>query len=219
MILEFTPDSRYWLQLPASFPTASGQIPREWENEAIERMREGWGADFDPRAEPELRAALQHGLRQVAPADLAALQFWPGGSVANVIVHVIAWTRDDDGPRMRFPLASETELLGPPVVAEHEAPRLGTGLEVRYLIDAGGGAVLGGVSLLFENDQASVLVRAEPTVALLVAQLLDPLRQFVDGLRINDQGEGIWQPCTVDPRALAPTAEVWNFAATGRGNP
>lgn len=219
MILEFAPDSRYWLQLPPSFPTASGQIPREWENEAIERMRDGWAGDYDPRAEPELRAALQYGLRQVQTTDASTLQFWPGGSVANVVVHLTAWERTADGPRAWYPLTADTPLLGPPVASAHEAPRLGTGVEVRYLVDAGGGVVLAGVNLLFENDQASILVRTEPTLPQVVALLLEPLGELVDGLRVDDQGGPAWEPCTVDPAVLATSAEEWDFAGMQGGRP
>jgi hypothetical protein len=216
-ILLYT-DSRSWLQLPDSFPTAQGELPREWENRVIDAMREVWTDGMDNAAEQTQREALRHGLSRVRPEDAITLQYWPTASVVNAIVHVAGREFGPGEQRAGVPLDDTVQYVTAPALSTFEANGLGSGVEARYLIPAGANNefVLGGVNYLFENERGAVLVSVEPTLPKLIGLMLEPLREVVRSIRVTEDGDtdsAAWDRATVDDAVVAPYGDTWNIGA------
>jgi hypothetical protein len=211
MSIRITADPSRWLPLPSVFPTALDADEDAWVARILEGMRERWGDEWTPDAEQAVPQALRFGRSKIHPEDSITLQFWPTTSLANVVVHLAARVRDADEPRLRIPF-DERETIVPPVIDAFPSAHLGIGVELRHLerIDTEPPMELGGISYLFENDTRSVLVVADPTLPILVGVMLDPLRAVVRSLHVvDDEGDGPWQPATIDESVLSESAEQW----------
>jgi hypothetical protein len=217
MSIELYADRSSWLLLPSSFPTAAGELPREWENRVVDEMREAWRGGLRADVEPAVREALRHGLRSVQPNDSITLQYWPTASVANAVVHIVAGDYAPGQERWGVPLDEELGFVTAPVVTAFESPNLGTGVEARYLVqtDSEPPLTVGGVNHLFEAPDGFVLVTAEPTLPQLVGVMLEPLREVVRSIRATDDTTGApWQPATADEVLPTPYGDAWNVDAS-----
>lgn len=201
-----------WLQLPSSFPTATEQLPREWENEVIAGMRDAWRGKMDPQNEEAAREALRYGLRRVRSDDSVTLQYWPSASIANAVVHVVAREFGPDEKPIGIPLDDDVAYVAAPVVEAFETDFLGTGVEVRYLgaSEEDPQLVLGAAGYLFENSHGFVFVGVDATLPQLLGVMLEPLREVVRSIRVTDDDDGRdWDKAAFDVSAFASTGEEW----------
>lgn len=212
MSVSLTVDERFWLNVPHSFPTPAGESAGEWENRVVEGMREAWQGALDEDMEPLVQAALRHGVAQALPEDSVTLQFWPGATIANVVVHIAAGEREpSDGSDASY----DGPFVGAPVREILETDNLGAGVETRALIriDSTPPSELGVVEFRFLSEEHGVVVGAEPTLPALVAIMLEPLREVVRSIRITGADGQQWPPFSAPADALASPRDEWEFGS------
>lgn len=209
MKLSLAAERSTWLELPSSFPTERGELPREWEDRVIAGMREAWRGAMTPPLESVVREALRHGLSRVSEDDSVTLQYWPTASIVNAIVHITAETCDEDSVTMGLPL-DDIDYAVEPATDIFEAPFLGEGIEARYLTPVASEPpiVLGGLAYLFEGSTGRVAVAVEPTMPQIIGIMLEPLREVVRSLKVIDD-DGEWRRSTVDESVLVGRGETW----------
>lgn len=205
-------DERMWLEVPQSFPTAQDVNEHAWEERVLSGMRDAWRGKLTHAVEPVVREALRNALRRRLPEDAVTLQFWPGASLANAIVHVVVGPHPEDGPRLTVPL-DDGPYVVPPVSELFEADFLGTGIESRALhsFEAEPPAALGTVGYLFTNERGYVFVGTDPTIPGMVGLLIEPLREVVRSIEIvDDEGFGPWPRSDARQEDIPSRGEGWD---------
>jgi hypothetical protein len=190
MRLEIDADTSFWLPLPSAFPTEAGQTQQEWEDSVLARMRPAWNGALTSDLEPIVRGALQHGLASVQPEDTFTLQFWPGASIVNVVVHITAaeWPAGERVPGI--PL--DEEVLRHGVLSEpFETEALGPGAQVTFYFEAATEprALLAGAGYFFNGPSGFISVTSDPTIPEIFAVLIPQLTRLVDGIEVHG---GTW---------------------------
>lgn len=216
MRLEVGFDSSSWLELPKSFPTAEGLSAQQWEDRILAGMREAWKGSLTPQAEPVVRQAIRHGLSRVDADDSVTLQYWPGASIINAVVHFVGGSIPEGEQKRVVPLDGGPFVVEPQN-ALIESENLGTGVESAALVsfDEEPPVVLGILNYLFENDESFVFVGIEPTMPELVGMMQEPLREIVRGIRVVTDDGGSWQKSEVGPSMIETGHETWNFERAG----
>lgn len=210
MSVALSADSRSWLELPQSFPTASGELAGEWEDRVVRGMRDAWKGVLNREAEEVVRQALRHGLDRVRPEDSVTLQYWPAASFINAVVHVAVNQFGPDDVKQTIPL-DDGPFVVEPHSSEFETESLGTGVESRALIslDTDPPMVVGAVNYLFENSVGYVYVGIDPTLPSLAGAMLEPLRDVVRSISVTGADGEPWERCSVDSSQLLPSGESW----------
>jgi len=201
MRLEIDLDDSVWLQLPPAFPTADGESRREWEDRVVDRMRGAWDGALTPDVEPFVRGALEHGLAGIQPEDTVTLQFWPGASIANVVVHIAAGRWPDGERASGLPL--DEDVLRHGVLTEPvETANLGEGAAVTFYFETPETppVLLAGLGYFFNSPSGFVAVTADPTLPAIFGLLLPHLESLVDRI------DGTWLPAEPLPMA---SGEEW----------
>lgn len=210
MSVALSADTRSWLELPQTFPTASGELAQEWEDRVVLGMRDAWKGALNADAEVAVRQALRHGLERVRPEDSVTLQYWPAASVINSVVHVAVNEFGPDDVKQTVPL-DDGPFVVEPHSSEFETETLGTGVESRALIsiDTDPPMVVGALNYLFENSVGYVYVGIDPTLPALVGTMLEPLRDIVRSIRVTGTDGEPWEKCSVDSSKLVARGETW----------
>jgi hypothetical protein len=209
-------DSSKWLVVPHSFPTAAGETAQVWEDRIIEQMRERWDGKLTPKTEPLVRAALQHAVNRVEPDDTLTLQFWPGATIVNAIVHIVAGTFGPGALRRTIPL-DDGPFVAQPQNLPFESETLGTGVESAALIalDDDPPYTVGVLNYLFESEVGYLYVGVDPTLPQLIGAMRDPLREIVNTIRVDTEDGRDWGRASVDMVVVQRESESWEFGATG----
>lgn len=204
MRLEIDLDASVWLQLPPAFPTAAGETQQQWEDRVVDGLRRGWDGALTPDLEPFVRGALQHGLAGRQPEDTVTLQFWPGASIANVVVHIATGQWPDGERATGLPL--DDDVLRHGVLTEPvRTDNLGEGSAVTFYFETPETppVLLAGLGYFFNSPSGFVAVTADPTLPSIFGLLLPHLERLVDRIEIHD---GTWLPAEPMP---ALSGEEW----------
>jgi hypothetical protein len=204
MRLEIDADTSLWLPLPSTFPTPAGETRQEWEDGVLARMRPAWEGALTPEMEPIVRGALQHGLASVLPEDSVTLQFWPGPSIVNAVVHVGAGQWPDGERATGLPL--DEEVLRHGVLTEPFAsPALGAGAQVTFYFEAPTEprTLLAGAGFFFNSPSGYVAVTSEPTIPPIFSALIPHLTALVDRIEVHG---ATWLPAEPLPMV---SGEEW----------
>ena len=216
MTVSLSVDSARWLVIPLTFPNASGETAGEWEDRVVSQMREAWDGILTAQLEPLVRGALQHAVARVEPDDAVTLQFWPGASVINAIVHVVAGTFGPDSRHRTIPL-DDGPFVTEPQSIPFESNTLGTGVESAALLalDDEPPYTVGVLNYLFESEVGYVYVAVDPTLPQLIGLMRDSLRDVVDTIQVDTEDGREWGKASVNMERLQKAAETWVFGTSG----
>ncbi|PWB97480.1 hypothetical protein DF220_06280 [Salinibacterium hongtaonis] len=216
MTVSVSIDSARWLVIPHTFPSESGDTVREWEDQVVSQMREAWDGALTAQLEPLVRGALQHAVARVEPDDSLTLQFWPGASVVNAIVHIVAGTFGQEPQRRVIPL-DDGPFVTEPQSIPFESKTLGTGVESAALLalDDEPPYTVGVLNYLFESEVGYVYVGVDPTLPHLIGLMRDSLRDVVHTIQVDTEDGREWGRASVDMEVLQKPAETWEFDTSG----
>jgi hypothetical protein len=186
MRVSYQADPRFWLHVPAAFPTEDFAGIADWEGDVTVRY-----AESRPQADlAESTAALdlaRAAQRSMAEGGAFGLQFWPFPAPLAGLVRV----------EIAPPLAADADLLAElvgdlplaiePSVDPLSVPGVGEGIVARFIAASSSSEEpLAGIGLVVSGPRGALRLRSDPLTTTMVGLMDAPLRELASTLRLHD---------------------------------
>ncbi len=208
-------DPTVWVALPRDTGPPPAHSDEGWIEQTAESLLTAWNEPPEGDLGQLVKLALANALNTVDPTDSMTLQFWPGGSLANVIVRVATatWAGDDQPGTVTL-----EEIVGDGAsVSIVESPGIGEGVEIiRYqAVNTEPPSTAAAIDFLFHGPSGWLTASTDVTLMEMVALVREPLRQLLGAAEIEMAPGTSWKPTVVDARFLVGATEEWQDRLLG----